>query len=65
MLLLDDVYEKIDEDRAQALMDLVSSGDFGQIIISDTHADRVEKHLSKTQVETQFYALNRSGSLLT
>jgi DNA replication and repair protein RecF len=65
VLLLDDVYEKIDEDRAQALMDLVSSGDFGQIIISDTHADRVEKHLSKTQVETQFYALNRSGSLLT
>ncbi|MEY3983700.1 MAG: hypothetical protein RL160_1259 [Bacteroidota bacterium] len=65
VLLLDDVYEKIDESRAQALMELVSSGDFGQIIISDTHADRLEKHLSQTQVGTQFYALAREGKLIT
>lgn len=45
ILLLDDIFEKIDESRAQKLMELVESEGFGQIIITDTHPERVEKHL--------------------
>lgn len=47
ILLLDDIFEKIDESRAQKLMELVESEGFGQIIITDTHPERVEKHLKQ------------------
>lgn len=45
LLLLDDIFEKIDEDRAQNLIDLVGQTHFGQIFLSDTHESRVKKHL--------------------
>lgn len=65
ILLLDDVYEKIDEKRAGALMQLVSGGDFGQILITDTHAERVAGHLQKPGVSSRFYTLNREGNVIT
>ena len=43
LLLLDDIFEKIDEQRAQNLMEMVSESHFGQIFISDTHESRLEK----------------------
>jgi DNA replication and repair protein RecF len=49
ILLLDDIFEKIDEVRAQKLMELVESEGFGQILITDTHPERVEKHLGQLQ----------------
>lgn len=45
LLLLDDIFEKIDESRAQNLMEMVSESHFGQIFISDTHESRLEKHI--------------------
>lgn len=45
LLLLDDIFEKIDEQRAQSLMNMVSESHFGQIFITDTHESRLEKHI--------------------
>lgn len=44
ILLLDDIFEKIDEQRAQRLIELVGASGYGQILITDTHASRVETH---------------------
>ncbi len=44
ILLLDDIFEKIDEQRAQRLIDMVGVSGYGQILITDTHASRVETH---------------------
>ncbi|MCC6690819.1 MAG: DNA replication and repair protein RecF, partial [Bacteroidia bacterium] len=41
LLLLDDIYDKLDEKRVKQLMNLVSSNHFGQVFITDTHADRI------------------------
>ncbi|HKL02481.1 MAG TPA: DNA replication/repair protein RecF [Cryomorphaceae bacterium] len=41
VLLLDDIFDKIDDVRVQHLMQLVSDHNFGQIFITDTHADRI------------------------
>lgn len=41
ILLLDDIFDKIDDVRVQHLMRLVSDHNFGQIFITDTHADRI------------------------
>jgi DNA replication and repair protein RecF len=41
ILLLDDIFDKLDTSRVKALMELVSAHNFGQIFISDTNANRV------------------------
>ncbi len=40
-LLLDDVFEKLDQDRMEALLKMIREPDFGQVLLTDTHADRV------------------------
>ncbi len=41
ILLLDDIFDKIDDLRVRHLMKLVGDGRFGQIFITDTHRNRV------------------------
>ncbi|MBC6997914.1 DNA replication/repair protein RecF [Cytophaga sp. FL35] len=42
ILLLDDIFDKLDEYRVAHIINLVNNDNFGQIFISDTHADRTE-----------------------
>ncbi len=42
ILLLDDIFDKLDENRVAQLIKLVDDENFGQLFISDTHADRTE-----------------------
>ena len=51
LLLLDDIFEKIDADRAQRLIEMVGESNFGQILITDTHPSRVETHFSSIKAE--------------
>jgi DNA replication and repair protein RecF len=41
LLLLDDVFEKLDQERVTRLIQLVSSPEYGQVFITDTHAPRL------------------------
>ena len=43
ILLLDDIFDKLDETRVAQIVSLVDNSKFGQLFISDTHADRTEK----------------------
>lgn len=45
LLLLDDIFEKLDQERITALMKLVNQQHFGQIFITDTHPERVAEIL--------------------
>jgi DNA replication and repair protein RecF len=58
ILLLDDVFDKLDAQRVQAIVDLVNQDYFGQIFITDTHKDRMENLLSKLEVNYQLFALS-------
>ncbi|MBC7426148.1 MAG: DNA replication and repair protein RecF, partial [Bacteroidia bacterium] len=62
ILLLDDIFEKIDEQRAQNLIDLIAGEGFGQILITDTHRERVEKHLLPLDKPKKFVLLNHVSS---
>ena len=51
IVLLDDIFDKLDEIRVEQLIKLVDDTNFGQIFVSDTHPDRTEqvvKKISKT-----------------
>src|SRR5210317_508566 len=49
ILLLDDIFDKLDAQRVSQLLGLVNDRAYGQIFISDTHADRTEAVLKTTQ----------------
>ena len=40
ILLLDDIFDKLDQQRVAQIIKLVHDDSFGQIFISDTHAQR-------------------------
>ncbi len=46
LLLLDDIFDKLDEQRIQKMMDLVASDRFGQIFLTDARPERTERILA-------------------
>ena len=54
ILLLDDIFEKLDNTRVEKLFSLVASDNFGQVFITDTDPKRVAKAFAKTKTEPQF-----------
>jgi DNA replication and repair protein RecF len=42
LLLLDDIFDKLDDKRVTKLMQMVSDNDFGQVFITDTSMSRVQ-----------------------
>ena len=48
ILLFDDIFDKLDETRVQKIVGMVNDAVFGQIFISDTHAERTELIIQET-----------------
>lgn len=48
ILLLDDIFDKLDEHRVEQLIQMVTKNDLGQLFISDTHKERTENVVKKT-----------------
>jgi len=46
LLLLDDIFDRLDEKRITKLMQMVAAHTFGQIFLTDTHLERTDKILS-------------------
>ena len=57
ILLLDDIFDKLDEQRVTQLLDLVNEATFGQIFISDTHADRTERAVKQVHQSYKIFNL--------
>ena len=57
ILLLDDVFEKLDDWRMQHLLRRVCIENDGQVFITDTHKDRLEAALSNLQLPFQVIEL--------
>lgn len=47
ILLLDDVFEKLDQQRMEALLQIIRQPIFGQVILTDTHENRVQEAFGK------------------
>ncbi len=57
ILLLDDVFEKLDEQRMHNLLHWVCTEDDGQVFITDTHANRLELQLNAIDIKFQLIEL--------
>ena len=58
ILLLDDIFDKLDEQRVAQIITLVNTDHFGQIFISDTHAERTERIVKETHQTYQIIKLS-------
>lgn len=57
LLLLDDIFDKLDEHRVEQLIQLVNEDRFGQIFISDTHPDRTVGILKRINSGSKIFEL--------
>ena len=57
ILLLDDIFDKLDEQRVSQIIKLVDDENFGQIFISDTHADRTENAIKQVHQSYEIFKL--------
>ena len=61
ILLLDDIFEKLDTVRMNNLMNHVCKNNTGQVFITDTHRQRLEETFDKLEVDAQIIELTDSA----
>jgi DNA replication and repair protein RecF len=59
ILLLDDIFDKLDDYRVKRLMQLVSKHTFGQIFITDTHPQRLRQIFEEINEPLQLFAVDK------
>ena len=57
ILLLDDIFDKLDENRVTQIIKLVEDDNFGQLFISDTHAERTEQVIKQIHQSYKMFKL--------
>lgn len=57
ILLLDDIFDKLDHGRVERLMEMVSDHVFGQVLITDTDEDRIEKVFTNIPVDKKVFTI--------
>ena len=57
ILLLDDIFDKLDDLRVAQIINLVNKDEFGQLFISDTHKERTEEVVKETKQPYKIFQL--------
>ena len=61
LLLLDDIFDKLDASRVEQIVKLVSGDKFGQIFITDTNRDHLDKILRKIEGEYKVFGVEQGA----
>lgn len=57
ILLFDDIFDKLDENRVLQIIELVNNDEFGQIFITDTHSERTENIVKQSNKPYKIFKL--------
>ena len=63
ILMLDDIHDKLDEQRVKRLIELVSAKDFGQVFITDTSKEQIQKLFKGINSEIKIFKV-KEGSIV-
>lgn len=55
ILLLDDIFDKLDDQRVEKLINLVGNNCFGQVFITDTQRQRIENLFKNTTINNRIF----------
>ena len=59
LLLLDDIFDKLDADRVEKIIGMVSKDSFGQIFITDTNRDHLDKILERSGQSYKVFTVDK------
>jgi len=62
ILLLDDIFDKLDDHRIGKLTEMIEHHDFGQVFITDARPERSQHFLKKLNIEWRMFMVN-NGTL--
>ncbi|MCQ2258132.1 MAG: DNA replication/repair protein RecF [Bacteroidaceae bacterium] len=62
LLLLDDIFDKLDAHRVEQIINLVSGDSFGQIFVTDTNRENLDKILERTNGDYKIFKVE-SGNI--
>jgi DNA replication and repair protein RecF len=62
ILLLDDIFDKLDDRRIQKLIELIDTGFLGQVFITDARPERSQKILEKVKADVRFFEIEKIRS---
>lgn len=55
VLLLDDIFDKLDHTRVEKLMKLVANNYFGQVLVTDTDAERIQRIFGESDLKAKIF----------
>jgi len=58
IVLLDDIFDKLDDHRIHKLVKMIEQGDFGQIFITDARPERTQNFLDKIDLEVKVFTVS-------
>ncbi len=61
ILLLDDIFDKLDATRIESLIDLLASDEFGQVFITDAHEERLEDIIKNKNILFKMFLVEGGG----
>lgn len=64
MLLLDDIFDKLDAERMERIINLVSEENFGQIFVTDTNRKHLDEIIDRKYDDYRLFAVNNGEVML-
>jgi len=61
ILLLDDIFDKLDSNRVERILQMVSGENFGQIFITDTNREHLDSILSTLNQDTRIFSVSNGN----
>ena len=61
LLLLDDIFDKLDASRVEQIVKLVAGDSFGQIFITDTNREHLDRILHKVGSDYKIFRVEQGG----
>ncbi len=58
ILLLDDIFDKLDKNRVEQIVKLVANDHFGQIFITDTNREHLDQILEEVQADSKIFVVS-------
>jgi len=58
ILLLDDIFDKLDAHRVEQIVNLVASDEFGQIFITDTNREHLDRIISNAAMDYKIFSVD-------
>jgi DNA replication and repair protein RecF len=58
ILLLDDIFDKLDKNRVEQIVKLVADDHFGQIFITDTNREHLDQMISSLETESRIFTIS-------